>query len=78
MQVVCMLMPLHPEISSLVSFKSRLNPGCPGKEAVSTHGDICVNGFELFVPAAQMCHQHEQDQSESDADVEQMNTRAPQ
>jgi len=48
---------------------------------VSTHGDICVNvdpGLELFVPAAHMCHQHEQDQSGSDADVERMNTRAPQ
>jgi len=46
---------------------------------VSTHGDICVEtpGLELFVPAAQMCHQHKQDQSGSDADVEQMNTRAP-
>jgi len=33
-------------------------------------------GLELFVPAAQMCHQYEQDQSGSDADVDQMNTRA--
>jgi len=34
-------------------------------------------GRELFVPEAQMCHQHEQDQSES-ANVDRMNTTAPQ
>jgi len=35
-------------------------------------------GLEQFIPAAQMCHQHEQDQSGSNADVERMNTTAPQ
>jgi len=29
-------------------------------------------GLELFVPVAQMCHQHEQDRWGSDADVERM------
>jgi len=42
------------------------------------YGPPVLELFVLAAAAAQMCHQHEQDKSGSDADVEQMNTRAPQ